>query len=439
MNKFLVKKIAFFILLIAFFIIATGLLIDAQGFRFDFKTKQFVKVGGINVKSVISDVNVYINNEHKGKTNTFSKEILIQKLIPGEYNIKIEKENYYSWEKTLKVEAQKVTKAENVYLFQKNITFEIKKENINNLFLSENKQNIIYLTNNQEIIFNNNIVLNSNNSKKYFKSIENIEFFPENKLILIKGKNNLNKDNYYYLDLTKANVLNKLVFLETATNFYLTKESIIYQKNQDIIIYSLNTKTTTILRKEVNLFAFKDDTLYSVENNILIKINNNEEAILSEKEISIKNYKLYIISGKIFAYDNSSLYLFNDYKKEFEFFLKTPQLSYDVLPDKIIFNTGSELWLLLLRDFDSPFFKKAGSLIFLSRVSSKIENITWFNNDYFFYTNNNNIFVSEIDNRNNINAIQLSNLPVIKLWFNEKILYLLSDDKVYSSSKFNNL
>jgi hypothetical protein len=439
MNKFLVKKIAFFTLLIAFFVIATGLLIDAQGFRFDFKTKQFVKVGGINVKSVVSDVNVYVNNEHKGKTNTFSKEILIQKLIPGEYNVKIEKENYYSWEKTLKVEAQKVTKAESVYLFQKNITFKVEKENINNFFLSENKQDVIYLTNDQEIIFNNNIILNLSNSKKYFKNINNIEFFPENKLILIKGKNNLNKNNYYYLDLTKANVLNKLTFLETATNFYLTKDSIIYQKNQNIIIYSLNTKTSTILRKEVNLFAFKNDTLYSVENNILIKINNNEETILSEKEISIKNYKLYIISGKIFAYDNSSLYLFNNYKKDFELFLKTPQLSYDVLPDKIIFNTGSELWLLLLRDFESPFFKKAESLIFLSRVSSKIENITWFNNDYFFYINNNNIFASEIDNRDNINTIQISELPITKVWFYDKTLYLLSNDKIYTSSKFNNL
>ncbi len=437
MNKFLVKKIAFFVLLIAFFVIATILLIDAQGIGFNFKTKQFVKVGGINIKSLTSSVNVFINNEYKGKTNTFSKDILIQKLIPEEYNIRVEKENYYPWEKTLKVEGQKVTKAESIYLFQKNIPFELKKENISNFFLSEDKQNIIYLTNNQEILFNDNIVLNSTNSKKYFKNIENIEFFPESKLILIKGKNSINQDNYYYLDLTKINVLNKLTFLETAINFYLTKDHIIYQKNQDIITYSLSTKLANTIRKEVDVFTFKDDTIYSVENNILLKISNNKESILSQKEITIKNYKLHIISGKVFAYDNTSLYLFNDYKKEFELFLKTPELAYDVLPDKIIFNTGSELWLLLLRDFESPFFKKADSLIFLSRFSSKIENVTWFNNDYFFYTNNNNVFVSEIDNRDNMNTVQLSNLPIAKMWFNEKILYLLSDDKVYSSSKFN--
>ena len=97
------------------------------------------------------------------------------------------------------------------------------------------------------------------------------------------------------------------------------------------------------------------------------------------------------------------------------------------------------MWLLLLRDFESPFFKKAESLIFLSRVSSKIENITWFNNDYFFYINNNNIFASEIDNRDNINTIQISELPITKVWFYDKTLYLLSNDKIYTSSKFNNL
>ena len=131
------------------------------------------------------------------------------------------------------------------------------------------------------------------------------------------------------------------------------------------------------------------------------------------------------------------MYLFNENKKDFEFFLKTKNLNYDILPDKIIFNTGTELWLLLLKDFETPFFKNSGSLIFLSRFSSEIKNVTWFNDDYFLYTINNNVYVSEIDNRDNINVFKLSDLSAQKIWFNKNILYALSENKIYNSSEFD--
>ncbi|GMX58818.1 MAG: hypothetical protein MCSN_4720 [Candidatus Microsyncoccus archaeolyticus] len=436
MNKLLIKKIAFFSLVSVFLIVAPFLILDAQGYGFDFKKREFVKLGGISIKSIIPDVNVFINNEYKNKTAPFSKDLLIQKLIPEEYNIRVEKENYHSWSKTLRVEGQKVTKAENIYLFPENNPINQYKDNINNFFLSKNKQNIVYLTNNQEIIYNNSTILKETESKKYFSSIEDIKFFPDLKNILIKGKNLQNKTTYYYLSLDTL-ILNNLNFLESANNFYLKENSIVYQNKNNIIEYSLSTKKSPVLRTSVDVFAMENDTIYSVENNILIKIDNKKETILSEKEITIIDYSLLITSGKIFAQDASSLYLFNENKKEFEFFLKTKDISYDVLPDKIIFNTGSELWLLLLKDFETPFFKKSGSLIFLSRFSSEIKNLAWFNDDYFFYSINKNVFVSEIDNRDNINTFQLSPLPIEKIWFNKKILYVLSDGKMYNSNEFN--
>jgi len=46
--------------------------------------------------------------------------------------------------------------------------------------------------------------------------------------------------------------------------------------------------------------------------------------------------------------------------------------------------------------------------------------------------------ISEIDNRDRINAFSVTNLPVKKFWFDEKekLIYLLSDDnKLYVSNK----
>lgn len=357
-------------------------------------------------------------------------------MIPGEYKISVEKENYHPWNKNLKVEEKTVTKAENIYLFPEKNTFNLFKDDINDFFLSENKQNIIYLTNNQELIYNNNTILSSVNFKKYLSKIEDVQFFPNLENILIQGKSLQNKTIYYSLNLNTLNLAN-LKFLETASNFYLANESVIYQSNGTINKYVLSNKRTSIIRDEVDVFTAKDNTIYSVEKKMLIKIEGNRETNLSEKQITLDNYKLEIISGRLFAFDNSNLYLFNENKKDFEFFLKTKNLNYDILPDKIIFNTGTELWLLLLKDFETPFFKNSGSLIFLSRFSSEIKNVTWFNDDYFLYTINNNVYVSEIDNRDNINVFKLSDLSAQKIWFNKNILYLLSENKIYNSSEFD--
>lgn len=442
MDKLIVKKIAFSVVLSAFIIISPILILDAQGFGFDFEKLKIVKVGGISIKSIIPDINVFINNEYKNKTSSFSRDLLLQKLIPGEYKIKIEKENYHSWEKILSVEEKKVTKAENIYLFLENIPFEINKENIQNFFLSKDKSTILYLTEKQEIISNkNDLVLNSTESKKYFSEINNVEFFPDFKKILIKGKDKQKNIKYYYLELNNPSSLSILKILETAEDFILKDNSILYKTKNQLNEYSLTDKTTEVIKKDINAFSISDYNLYTIEKGVLIRTNtiSKNQEILSVELLPIQNYKMMNVSGKILVHDNFFLYVFNENNKKFEQFLKTTEINYDVLSDKIIFNNNSELWLLLLRDFESPFFQKSGSFIFLSRFSSKIENVNWFNNDYFFYTTNNNLYVSEIDNRDNINVFQISQLPVKKLWFDnkEKILYFLSDNKVYTSNKFN--
>jgi len=232
--------------------------------------------------------------------------------------------------------------------------------------------------------------------------------------------------------------------LEDAEDYAMEEQSIVYKSKNQILRYDFTSKTTEVLKTGASAFAMKDYyNIYAIEDKILTKTNllsKNKEA-LSEKPLELDNYKLLMISDKILVFDgSSSFYLFKENKKEFEPFLKTTNgINYATLPDKIIFGNGYELWLLLLKDFETPFFQKNGVLVFLSRFSSKIDDVAWFNNDYFLYTSNNNLLVSEIDNRDSINAFSLSDMPIKKFWFDEreKTIYALSDNKIYVSDKFN--
>ena len=443
MEKKLVKKIAFIVLVLAFLIVAPLLILNTQGYRLDLKKMKIVETGGLSIKTSVPEVSIFINDQYKNKTSNFSKDLLIQNLTPGEYKVRVEKTNYQVWEKTLNIEEKKVTKAENIYLFPKNIPFQIYKENIKDFFVSPDNKKIIFLTKNNEIVSSENkIILNP---EKYFADIEKIEFFGNGNKIIIKGENSLNQPIYYYLDTTNPSSLTRLKMMEKAEDYKLEEETIVYSLDHQILRYNPSLKTSEALKTSAEAFILKDFyNLYTIENGLLVRTNllSKNQENLTEKPLKLKEYKLFTIADKIFVFDeSSSLYLFNENKKDWDLFLKTTNnFDYKTRADKVIFSNGYELWLLLLKDFDSPFFQKSGSLIFLSRFSSTINDLAWFNDDYFFYLLSNNLMISEIDNRDRINAFSVTNLPVKKFWFDEKekLIYLLSDDnKLYVSNKIN--
>jgi len=443
MEKKLVKKIAFIVLVLAFLIVAPLLILNTQGYRLDLKKMKIVETGGLSIKTSVPEVSIFINDQYKNKTSNFSRDLLIQNLTPGEYKVRVEKTNYQVWEKTLNIEEKKVTKAENIYLFPKNIPFQIYKENIKDFFVSPDNKKIIFLTKNNEIVSSENkIILNP---EKYFADIEKIEFFGNSNKIIIKGENSLNQPIYYYLDTTNPSSLTRLKMMEKAEDYKLEEETIVYSLDHQILRYNPSLKTSEALKTSAEAFILKDFyNLYTIENGLLVRTNllSKNQENLTEKPLKLKEYKLFTIADKIFVFDeSSSLYLFNENKKDWDLFLKTTNnFDYKTRADKVIFSNGYELWLLLLKDFDSPFFQKSGSLIFLSRFSSTINDLAWFNDDYFFYLLSNNLMISEIDNRDRINAFSVTNLPVKKFWFDEKekLIYLLSDDnKLYVSNKIN--
>ncbi len=445
MEKSSIKKTAFFVLVLAFFTVVPILILNVQGYRFDFKKMKLVETGGLSIKASAPEANVFVNGQYKNRTSSFTRDLLVQNLAPEEYEIRVEKSGYHAWGKTLGVEEKKVTKAENIYLFPEKISFNVYKENIANFFLSKDKKVVLYLTDDNQIISSKNaVVLDSTEAKKYFSEIQEIKFFADNEKILIRGLNYQNKTVYYYIDASKPSSPAYLKVLEDAEDYAMEEQSIVYKSKNQILRYDFTSKTTEVLKTGASAFAMKDYyNIYAIEDKILTKTNllsKNKEA-LSEKPLELDNYKLLMISDKILVFDgSSSFYLFKENKKEFEPFLKTTNgINYATLPDKIIFGNGYELWLLLLKDFETPFFQKNGVLVFLSRFSSKIDDVAWFNNDYFLYTSNNNLLVSEIDNRDSINAFSLSDMPIKKFWFDEreKTIYALSDNKIYVSDKFN--
>lgn len=96
-------------LILLFLITATSLVIlYGKGYRIAFKQDipQLSKTGVLVANSTPNAAQVFIDNHLTTATdNTIN-------LPPGTYDIKIQKEGYFPWEKQLKIEAEVVTKAE---------------------------------------------------------------------------------------------------------------------------------------------------------------------------------------------------------------------------------------------------------------------------------------------------------------------------------------
>lgn len=82
----------------------------AKGYRFDFKKKKVAETGLLVANSFPTGASVFIND----KLTTATNDTL--NLPPGDYQIKIVKDGYISWEKALKIKKELVTQT-NTRLF----------------------------------------------------------------------------------------------------------------------------------------------------------------------------------------------------------------------------------------------------------------------------------------------------------------------------------
>ena len=96
---------------IVVFTLGTAAFMYARGYRLNLRENSINPTGLLVLKSDPDGAQIFIDNELKSATNT------TMSLPPGMYDIRIEKEGYISWIKTLEIKAEIVTE-ETAHLFK---------------------------------------------------------------------------------------------------------------------------------------------------------------------------------------------------------------------------------------------------------------------------------------------------------------------------------
>lgn len=184
------------ILIMSFLIFAFLLMLVANGYNFNFKTFKLQKTGMIILKGSSGEVTIAVNS----KKSKNSLPIKLNRLMPGRYDIKIEKENCQTWERVFQLEGGQAIVKDNVVLFFTNPKVKEKSNNPTDIAALENNfktgSNNLKIKNN-EIWLNNKLItryskpllgafLDSDNYHIYVQTGDQI------KVIETEGTNDLN-------------------------------------------------------------------------------------------------------------------------------------------------------------------------------------------------------------------------------------------------------
>ncbi|MBI2057959.1 MAG: carboxypeptidase regulatory-like domain-containing protein [Candidatus Yanofskybacteria bacterium] len=118
------RKILFYFSILAFFLMGALVLSFALGFRYDFQTNRLIKTGSIVVKANVS-AKIYIDDQLEGETSFFDSTFSKKNLLPGKYNLKVQKEGYHTWQKDVDVEEGLVSYFESVFLVKRELKEEV--------------------------------------------------------------------------------------------------------------------------------------------------------------------------------------------------------------------------------------------------------------------------------------------------------------------------
>ncbi|MFA5412949.1 MAG: PEGA domain-containing protein [Patescibacteria group bacterium] len=344
------RRIVYLSFIFIFLIITPIVILYTSGYRYNFQTNKLQKTGILILKSNPSGAAIYLN----GKLRKETTPARIANLFPDDYTIKIEKENFYPWQKTLPVQSRLTTFAENITLFGKTLPAEIVETNSELFSLAPNKEKIIYLdkreTGSEVWLLN---FRNSKNSLVYRISEENseivnLEWSNDNEKILITTLFSEPTDSYKY------------ILINTQT------EGIsVYQKLSDFYL------------------TFRG-----------VPINSADARLLPTLDVSAG------YSGVVAALDQKGKHLSIVKPPSMDILFETnaDKMVWSADGKKLLYTIDFEIWTYNLSTEENKF---------VSRYSQEIKKINWVNENYIAVLLDGTIKIIELDERDQRNVVDI--------------------------------
>ena len=183
------RRLIFLVFVGIFIILVPVIILYAWGIHYNVNQGNFFDTGGIYLKSLPSKADIYVDGVLKGKTSDF-----VRNLRPKIYNVKVIKNEYYTWQKNMIIEPGIVTKANNIFLVPMNpkiLMIADVSEVYKSFFKKEYSLTVLTQTIKEKFKYKiskiENIVKDEKNSRIYFLGNGNLYYIDWNETVPSKS------------------------------------------------------------------------------------------------------------------------------------------------------------------------------------------------------------------------------------------------------------
>jgi hypothetical protein len=407
------RSYLFFIFILLFIAITAYTITYASGYKLNISNFKLQKTGVLNIETNPAGAIILIDDKpveslfkkiFHNQQSAVKTPMRLKNLLPGDYNITLQLEGYWDWQKKLKIEPGLTTNIKELVLFKKDLPGLIYQDDIR-VFASTNKKKALITASNGNRVYDL-----ANSQDKLPAVLEDLNIssalwsFDNNKILI-------DKKWIYESPETLTPISQLLPASTTNIRWDLSNSSWLY--------YLLDGK---VFKLDLNNYKSEQFSLpgkvldFLVRNGDLFAIRRIDKKVtlstlqISDKKI-IRELDLRIDSDYEFSEQNG--YYLNIYDKRLNIlYLIDPHSANPLLEtirevkgwqwindEMLLYFNDAEIWTFDLKNNN----KKV-----LIRISDKIQAVVWHpTKNYIFYNTAQGIFVIELDEREKYNITEL--------------------------------
>lgn len=453
-----------FILLIFMFAlfaaISPVIIFYVQGYRFDFQQMSFFRTGGIYLKTTPKKAQIFLNN----KKLENATPLLINGLLPKIVHVKIAKENFYPWEKYMKIESGLINEAKNIILVPDKIQ--------ENPLFSPAAKLYPSPSGNHGLIITEDGITMINKEKRYSINIQNVY---QKEQIIYALKNNqtawngnetkiaaYNKYDNYILDFSERTIDNFSVRKSelkrgNADGFIQLRQlqwhptinnSVLFIYDGRLYVHDLRDKKSSILTD--NAIYYK--TVALALNSYVYYLDNagfiHKYNFLTQNDEKLSEIPFYYNDGdELLATPDQTKIAFWDKKNRKLFLMSNGYIK--IINDldfatfasdskKILYGNKNKIWVFFMEDDNEYLLKRPGTTEELTTSDNgDISNAFWHTPDNrYVWVVTNDLYFTELDNRPPRNTYTVLNNISSDIFINNDEIYYSRDNILYYSELF---
>lgn len=459
------RKILFYFCLLAFIAFCPILIAYSLGYYLNPGTKKIISTGSIFLSGLPQKSFVSIDNSpFNQKTPTY-----LDNLEQGEYNIRVSKEGFTEWSKSLQVKGHLLTIAENILLLPKNFEPAEIAFNLEWAEFSPSRKNAVGFKKDSSELIVINLSINefpivssvdSQNKIIYLKK-ETIRWSRDEKNISFFAELENGQKGYFTAARNQEEKLSlsQIVDLKNSPNiesFWSGSDENIfsYIENQNLFQIHIHNKKTIKLDFNARSFIAADNKLYFIQQESgLIYFAQDPWIILStdsrpgEKRqftkapipdyLAQNAYSLFFLdSENLLVYNKEEKHLYLAKEEEIEEIHKNCK-GFEISPSKkkiLVLDDHAIEILDIKREENSAKTKQL-----VARTEKEIKKAIWFDNFHIAYLlSSGEGFIAELDGRSNRNIIKVPQEGIEDFWIELSgktqyypIFYYLKNNALY--------